>query len=487
MSPVSHPSYRPTALASATASARRLDSNPTVANVRDAYSRIRTDGDYLRAWDGGEIPAWRYTANIENNLGLGNHFQGIQRLARGRYVVISGADPNRGPGLPRASHLFVVRMGSRRARGPWGSNIVTKQRPPAADRIVRTICMDRRLWHAGGISVCGDVLAVPIESSSPERSHVVFYDMRDPKNPREFPRRVKRSRAKAGAAALTRLSNDHYVLAVWSDSDSKPRRLDFYLSTSTDLIDGFRPGPVTWYARDVQAGEGQDANFSNFQAVNFVNQSDGRLYLIGLHNTSTEAPTRPGRDYADLYAVELGDGAYEEDPVLGVPTITKVGKRQFFCNDQQCNMDGAAGVYIDKGGEMHVYAAWHWRSDNLVRFNEYRSTRPTDAPPITRIGDAWIDLFEHRKFAGRRLSIIGRQNHALRHFGEIAVQGSAFEEKVSSVRFQMPPGYEYALYEGRKYTGDILYLCGTGHVEEIPDLARSYGFGDKVSSARYEP
>jgi hypothetical protein len=451
-----------------------------------AHQRIRTDGDYLRAWDGGHIPGMRYTANIENNLGFGNHLQGVQRLRRGRYLVISGADPNRSTDLPRASHLFVLEMGSRYSRGPWGSNIVTRQQPPASDKIVRTVCIDNRLWHAGGVSVCGDILAVPVESSSPERSQIVFYNMLNPERPEEFPRRVRRPRAKAGAAALTRLPSGFHLLAVWSDSDSKPKRLDFYRSKTTDFSDGFLPGPVTWYARDVDAAAGQDPNFSDFQAVNFVNQQDGALFLIGLHNTSTEAPTRPGRDYADLYSVDFGQGFYAEDPVLDAPVITKVGKRQFYCNDQQCNMDGAAGIYIDSRGELHVYTAWHWRSANLLRFNEYRSTQDRHTPPITEVRHAWVDLFEHRKYAGRRLSIIGWKGHAIRHFGEISVQGSAFENRVSSVRFQIPPGYYYALYDGRHYTGDILYLCGTGHVEHISDLGRSYGFGDKVSSARYE-
>jgi hypothetical protein len=428
----------------------------------------------------------RYTANVENNLGFGNHFQGIQRLSRGRYLVISGADPNVAPGLPRASHLFIVRMASRYRTGPWGSNLVARQQPPANDAIVKTVCIDNKLWHAGGISVCGDILAVPIESSSPEKSHVVFYNMRKPEQPTEFPLRVKRSKAKAGAAALTRLPSGFYLLAVWSDSDRKPKRIDFYRSKTRDFSDGFSPGPVTWYARDVEAATGQDANFSNFQAINFVNQRNGRLFLVGLHNTSSEAPTRPGRDYADLYSVEFGEGLSQVPPVLDVPVITKVGKRQFFCNDQQCNMDGAAGVYVDSDGALHIYAAWHWRSDNLLRFNEYRSVPGRHTPAITGIKDAWIDLFEHRGYSGRRLSIIGWKGHAIRHFGEVSVQGSAFENKVSSVRFQIPPGYNYALYDGRKYTGDILYLCGTGYVEEIRDLGRGYGFRDKVSSARYE-
>ncbi|UCD25316.1 MAG: hypothetical protein JSW51_05185, partial [Gemmatimonadota bacterium] len=271
-------SYQPGVFAAPSASARFATRNYTVDNVLREYRKIRTEGDYLRAHDSDEIPEMRYTAHVDNGLGLGNHFQGMQRLRKGQYVVISGGDPHSNPKHKRASHVFVVKMGSRASRGPWGSNIVKRQVPPTSDRIVKTIGIDRQLWHAGGVSVCGDILAVPVECNTPEKSRIVFYNMQDPEKPLQFKHAVKRSKGKAGAVALTRLPNDYYLLAVWSDSDKKPRRLDFYISQSTRFADGFAPGPVTWYARDVVAVAGEDANFSNFQTVNFVNQTDGRLF-----------------------------------------------------------------------------------------------------------------------------------------------------------------------------------------------------------------
>ena len=337
------------------------------------YRRIRTQGDYLQAW-ADAIPGFRYTANHRNKLGLGNHFQGIQRLRRGQYFVVSGGDPHKGEGFGPGSHVFVVKMGSRGAAGPWGSNILTESRPrasPKRDKIARIIGVDRTLWHAGGMAVVGDILAVPVETSSPRgKSKVVFFNMADPEKPQRFTHEVVRSRGKAGAVCMTRLENDYYLLAVWSDSDKnpkRPRRLDFYLSRSTKFDQGFHRTPVTWQATSVKAADGQDRNFSNFQTVNFINQRDGRLFLIGLHNTSEAAPTKPGRDYADLYSVRLPSSLTRATPTLGKPTITKLAKRQFFCNDQQANMDAAAGTYIGPNGGLNVYAAWHWRSDDLMR------------------------------------------------------------------------------------------------------------------------
>ena len=173
-------------------------------------------------------------------------------------------------------------------------------------------------------------------------------------------------------------------------------------------------------------------------------------------------------------------------PTLGRPTITKLAKRQFFCNDQQANMDAAAGTYIGPNGGLNVYAAWHWRSDDLIRFIEFREELPGRTPEITSTNEAWIDLYEHDGYKGRRLTIIGKHPASIPHFGNINVQGSGFEDKVSSVRFQLPKGVDYVLYRHRHFEGESLALHGTGFVEEIKNLHRDYDFGDEVSSSRYE-
>ena len=51
-----HRNYRPTALRRVRSTARFRTDNAAVDDVLAAYERIRTDGDYLRAWDGGHIP-----------------------------------------------------------------------------------------------------------------------------------------------------------------------------------------------------------------------------------------------------------------------------------------------------------------------------------------------------------------------------------------------------------------------------------------------
>ena len=69
--------YKPTVLPAPKPTDRCATLNPPVANVLKEYRRIRVDGDYLRVHDGDQIPEMRYTANVDNNLGLGNHFNGL--------------------------------------------------------------------------------------------------------------------------------------------------------------------------------------------------------------------------------------------------------------------------------------------------------------------------------------------------------------------------------------------------------------------------
>jgi len=454
--------------------------NPPIANVLKEFKRIQTRGNYVGFWDRELIPGKRYTAGVDNDVGLQNHLQGIQRLRHGKYAVVSGGDPHDLDGVGPASHVFVVRIETAPGRGPWGSNIIQQTFPPDGDKIVKVIGIEKRLWHAGGMQVLGDILVVPVEKSDPHKSRIVFLNLADPERPQRFVTGIDRSDKKAAAAALTRLPNQHYVLAVWNAGV-----LDFYLSKNKNLADGFADDPVSWDHADVKAGRGQDANFSDFQTINFIAQDDDRLFLIGLHNTSSFAPAVPGRDYADLYSVIFPAATLTANPILRVPRITKIAKRHLLCQDRQCNMDGASGTYIDHRGRLHVYSTWHWRSDNVLRISEFASRLDLKDRPITSISEGRIDLFENTAFKGKRLSVMGRRQAHISHYRAINVQGGPFDDRVSSVRFQLPKGYTYTLYEDPDFQGEGLALEGSGSVEEVRNLRSEYGI-KRVSSSRFE-
>ena len=466
-----------------------VDANPQLVDVVGAVERIRDRADYLSCNDGGRFAEGRYA-------GGRNHFQGMQRLRRGRHLVISGADPKEG------SHLFVVRMESCRVRGPWASNLLNEQTPPAQDKVAYAILIDRLgdgpggLWHAGGMDLCGDILAVPVERSGqgfvPERSEIRFFHTRDPERIERFDDTVtiERPGAKAGAVALTKLPNGHFLVAAWSDSDSGKRRFDFYLSVSDDFLDGFGPVPVTYVANT--------RPFKKYQTINFLVQEPGpphgavRLFIAGLHNDSPGAPTFPGRDLIDLFEVRFRKTMlHDPNPQLLKPRrITWRTGRLLPCRARQCNIDAAAGLYADPFGDLYVYSSYHWLRDDTLQFNEYRPN-PGRRAGISRRSEAWIDLFEHRVYGGRFLSLLGAASN-IRDYGRIEVQGAQFDNKVSSIRYQLAPGDTYYVYQHSGYNnhkrGKILRLRGTGGISAIPDLGEwdePEDFDDRASSSRY--
>jgi hypothetical protein len=323
---------------------------PVLNDVEAAFSRIETRGAHVTACAGGLIPRPQYRTTLTNfPFGLRNHFQGIQRLPQPGYLVISGSSRN-------GSDLFIVRLGDE-SSGCDG-------------RVVARAQLDDVLGHAGGLSTLGSILAVPLHGGAPRVAKVVFYDLAEPESPRRLPVEITRPGRKASATALTRLPNGHYLVAVLAAFDGLPLRLDFYLSRTTKLDDGFLPEPVTWPVSLVAARPGQDRTFNHFQTINFIRQADGRLYLIGFHNRVGPHTILPGRDYADLYEVRFPSA----DPILEVPTVAKVANRMLRCTDGFCSLDAASGLFVDPVTKaMSVYATPGWLDGDTVKVTVYQS------------------------------------------------------------------------------------------------------------------
>lgn len=469
----------------------------SVDHVEAQFARLRARGEYLAAHDRDHIEPWRYTWHRLNYNGNENHFQGIQRLAHGQYLAISGGDW-RGS----TSHVFIVRMGSRPKRGPWASNTTAKdKRPPDRDRIVGVVGIDSEMWHAGGMDVLGHILAVPVEYPPPNslplrrlanlplpnhgaraRSRVVFLDLSNPATPKRLRPTIERFGAKATAVALTRLSNGHYLAAVLS-----AQGLDFYLSRTKSFNSGFRKTPTTWHTDRLRALEGQQRKFGGYQTINFLTQSDGRLYLIGLHNTSPMAPTIGGDNNAHLFTVDIPNSTTKplnNADSVALPVLTRVASRRMDCKHRQCNMAAAAGVFVDRGN-LIVYSAYHWRHKGIVRFNQFRGLTQPRKRIVTRLMDGWIELFEKKFFDGRYLTIRGADVHDITDFGEIRVQGSGFDGKIRSARWQLPEGVRYRLFREKHFKRKTWDLEGAGTICEIADL-KALVSDAHISSARLQ-
>jgi len=350
--------------------------NPTVQDVVKAFSNIKTRGEFMAAHDGGALsPPW-YTTSVKNKMGFRNHFQGIQRLQNQNYLVVSGSNTNE-----PMSNLLIIKMESQGVNGDWTTNIRDEKTPSPGDSVVKALSIDSLLWHAGGLSALGDILAVPVYGGKPLHGKILFYDMRNPEAPQKLDLEIDRPGRKAYAVALAKLPNGFYLAAVLSDRDHLPRRLDFYLSYSKNFLDGFQPDFVTWLASEVRAAAGQDKNFSDFQSIALISQSDGRLFFAGFHNTIPSLRVIPGKDYGDLYEVIFPPETLREtDPLLARPEIIKIANRQFYCKDGYCNMDAAAGLYINPSGSLSLYAATFWLDKNTIKFTAFNPEREINFP-----------------------------------------------------------------------------------------------------------
>jgi hypothetical protein len=326
---------------------------PVLEDVEAAFARLQTRGEHMTACANGLIPRPLYRTSLSNLFGLRNHFQGIQRLPQPRYLVMSGSSKH-------GSDLFIVRLKQDSDRGR-----------ECGGEVVARIGVDDVMSHAGGLSMLGSVLAVPVHGGSPRQAKVLFYDLVNPELPQRLTVEIARPGRKASSTAMTRLPNGHLLVGVLAAFDGLPLRIDFYLSRTTVLDDGFQPEPVMWRVSEVEARSGQEPTFSHFQAINFVRQADGRLYLVGFHNSTAPQTIFPGRDYADLYEIVF---PHDARPTLAKPAVIKVANRMLYCRDGFCNLDAAAGLFVDPGTDsMAVYAAPGWLDGDTLKLTVYRS------------------------------------------------------------------------------------------------------------------
>ncbi len=339
-------------------SAPMVDSNRCLVDVAKSFAAIPEQGASLIIHDGDMFSgadAQQYSLTAVNNMGIDNHFQGVQR--KGRYLFLTGGDI-KGP----EGHIFIIRMGSRADGGAWGSNVSSSGAGPAEDKVVARIKIpSANEWHAGGASLLGDILAVPTENTraavGKKGASIRFWDVSNAEDPHPFPHRVEVSSTAHAAGLIKLLSSGKFLLVNWND-----RELTFYLSRSSSFGDGFPGQPSSTWGRQQlkiavkEAGQGG----IHGQAINLVQQCDGKLFALMGANTFV-LPVDGGKNYIDLYQIEfpLGDHAK-------TPTVTKVGSRILRCPAQQgCNFSAAAGAYVDSQGGLLFYSVPHFRDPTL--------------------------------------------------------------------------------------------------------------------------
>ncbi len=472
-------------------------SSPLATDVLGGFNRLPTTGDFLGVWENDLFPRKRYST--EGGTGLGNHFQGIQRIQDSNYFVLSGGDEGENQG-----HLFIARLDSREPESAWRSNILFDEKPPDTDNVISVICVKDRvhalpdgLWHVGGLDSSGDVLAAPVEGS--RGSMVLFYNFHDPEKPKLFPQTcwIDRPRMKAGAVSITRLRNGRTLVGVLGKHDDmpdttkeKPLFFDLYVSRSTDWTDGF----------DLGESERVDGNILDCQALNFIRDTSDRLYLVGFRNTRQTAPDINGDDMGYLFEVKLNPGN-PDDIAPGrcaIQSIRKIAEKNFVSrkvgrktskySQYYFNMNAGSGIYVHPRGALFAHSCFHWSMKKVIRLCEFRpDPRTFSLDLVNALNDAWIDFYENDHFSGRFFGIVGRRDARIPDFAQVSVQAKAFGKSVSSIRFQIPVGKALRLYRHQDFVSrdnDHFDLVGTGRVEEHADL-KDVGFGDKTRSCQF--
>ncbi|MCG8467683.1 MAG: hypothetical protein MJB57_05660 [Gemmatimonadetes bacterium] len=349
-----------------------------IDNVPVAFRDLTRRGSPLSIKAGEELrpktfsSRFRYTSKAQNAGGVQNHFQGFQRLVSGQHIVVSGGDWRR---RNQFSHVFVGRFASAEDPDDPAPPLAAKagvEEPRDGDTLFRKIELDKTCWHAGGISICGTVLVVPVECGPTrtrllggrtprceEQSRVQFVDLNDPVRPRILDVHVDRPGEMATAASMIHVPGRGYLLVVLSATDEVPgfqnRKLEFRWSNTASLCDGFADAVNYQIPRSLA--------WRSYQAINLVRETQGRVFVFGV-----------GQDDVDLFEIKLPVGNTEEEPIPTwdewkvpptetpwVPELRPVcGRSDFGHEDGHADFQAGAGVWAHEN-RLGLYSVPEWR------------------------------------------------------------------------------------------------------------------------------
>jgi len=307
----------------------RTAASPCIWNVQTQLSRIRRYPRQVRNYSlNDRIFYWfGYRMNLfnKNTAGIENHFQGLVKLPGWGNFIFSGGDLKR-----REAHLFIMRNGR---------------------AVKKLIIAKGAIWHAGGISRAGDVLAVPIQTHKTGAASIVkFYDIKDPYNPRELYTSIRDNTIWGyDGVSLHRRSDGKYLLLQGNG---------IRISNSTNILDGF--GPKMPLA-------GLDLPGSGFSLVRECRTN--QLYVAKFFNNGKGAPILNGEDVVELFKIDMNWRAPYN------PRSRKVKTYKFKCRTWQCNFSaGAALVKDPNSGLMSIYSIYHYRiwSGRKIPIAEFR-------------------------------------------------------------------------------------------------------------------
>lgn len=482
-----------------------LDSNPCVMDIPAAFEKIQNYGQRSGVWIKQWRPEWDHDPI---SLGTGDiirapkqsHMQGIQRLRGKPYIIVTGSSESGHNG-----HFFIGNLSSN-SDGRFKSNLNSSSVPSKNDVVVHrediAVIQDKRnvdgfvegklftknhdYHHASGLQVIGDYSVIALGHGKPQR--VVFYDLSNPEMPKKLGYEILVDRADAVGIAK---DESGYVLVVRQEAD----RLSFFTSRTTNLETANFQFTGHWMSSLLKEGP-SDNKWRNYQNINLVSSCNGQLYLIGFARKkgglSGKNPLK-GDDWMDLYKVDN----YETQPIL-----IKIATKHIYC-DKFCNFAAGGGIYVTDQGDLLLYGVRHFVPIDqeerqlhglsapdlffpidkaFIGLNEFRSFPPTIPLPLTNTSQAWVALYDDAYFEGPRVFLEGEEVETQQWSNYQKVWGN-FDKKVSSVKWVLPQGYQYGLYQHADFKGKVLWLSGSGKEEEYARL-RPLDFNDMPSSSK---
>lgn len=484
----------------------------TILDVVKAFDNIPLSGDFtplishsiLRSADVYNP----YDPNdFDRDAGRKRHFQGVVRSLDGKFLFISGGDHTHNP---KVAQIFVcsLEVNSGSQKSELGIEPMTINSTVGV--LTEIFVVDcGRFWHNGGISSFGNVLILPLESDGylPKQkmktaeSVIKFYDVTSPLKPTHLGIDIIREGTNAGTASIVRLENGYYLCAVWTDSDPTPgEAIDFYISNSTNLKDGFFSSERRYFH-----SKAHHRMRPKYQSIKLILQDDGELFMIGTDNSwaLSPIPSWKGKNRARLYKINFNRSHAKPSAFSSftpsMEVIRGTDDTIFKSGGNRYNFNGAAGIYITPEKTLALYASHHRTYDdgNVIPCTEfYPGFLKTN---ITTLKDSLIELYEDKNFKGRCLRIRGyHQNSAITDYKMLFVEDKHFDDKVSSIRFQLPKDKKYFLYQDKNFRGESIELIGTGKLVELDNIhSRSVKkkrgvylipkkMGDKVSSSKWE-
>lgn len=369
------------------------DSNGSIFDVPAAFNALPGHESNRNKLNFGQGECGQGTCMVPyDEIWTGNkHFQGLQRIPRtltstsdnNPRFVLSGSDnadiftinfnqPNPASGL----------VGPGLGGSPTSlTKVIGVESNGVGDRDE-----DGRM-HLGGLQVSGRWLVGGIEKKGgPGPSWLRFWDVSRLPNP-QLVREVENTTGSAGAIALTKAPGQNqdflmFVGGIKVDGNGQPVG-----PPPPTWQPGFppvpycpaypcRPGAQVW---KLSGGGPSGYGYANlatgnwvldprplilpheFPSINFVNQDNGGLYLVGTIGLDAGTPnTDKGTDTAVLMRVDVD--------ATGYYTVTEIGSKVFTCEfdgSRQCAFNAAAGIFADPDlSALRLYAGEAWRPDS---------------------------------------------------------------------------------------------------------------------------